>query len=235
MCLIYVSAGLCIILGHITDVPAAFGLIVTSAFAPEAVGGGLIGVLIQGIQRAAFSNEAGVGSAAIAHSAVKTNEPVSEGLVALLEPFIDTIVVCTITALVVIITGAHLNVGMEGIEMTSRAFNSIIPGFDYILVIAVVLFAFSTMITWSYYGLKSWTYLFGDSKAMDLTYKLLFLMFVVIGSAMNLGAVIGFSDAMIFAMSFGNIIGLYIMMPEVKRDLNGYLSRVATGEITETR
>ena len=235
MCLIYVSAGLCIILGHITDVPAAFGLIVTSAFAPEAVGGGLIGVLIQGIQRAAFSNEAGVGSAAIAHSAVKTNEPVSEGLVSLLEPFIDTIVVCTITALVVIITGAHLNVGMEGIEMTSRAFNSIIPGFDYILVIAVVLFAFSTMITWSYYGLKSWTYLFGDSKAMDLTYKLLFLMFVVIGSAMNLGAVIGFSDAMIFAMSFGNIIGLYIMMPEVKRDLNGYLSRVATGEITETR
>jgi AGCS family alanine or glycine:cation symporter len=124
---------------------------------------------------------------------------------------------------------------MEGIEMTSRAFNSIIPGFDYILVIAVVLFAFSTMITWSYYGLKSWTYLFGNSKAMDLTYKLLFLMFVVIGSAMNLGAVIGFSDAMIFAMSFGNIIGLYIMMPEVKRDLNGYLSRVATGEITETR
>ena len=235
MCVIYVAAGLFIILGHLPQVPGAISLIVTSAFSPEAIGGGFVGVLIQGIRRAAFSNEAGVGSAAIAHSAVKTKEPVTEGLVSLLEPFIDTIVVCTITALVVVITGAHNSIGIEGIEMTSRAFNSIIPGFDFVLVVAVVLFAFSTMITWSYYGLKSWTYLFGDSWAMDITYKLLFMAFIVIGAAMNLGAVIGFSDAMIFAMSISNIVGLYIMMPEVRRDLDSYLRRVKSGEIQPTR
>jgi alanine or glycine:cation symporter, AGCS family len=235
MCIIYVAAGLFIILGHLPQIPAAISIIVTSAFSPEAVGGGFVGVLIQGIRRAAFSNEAGVGSAAIAHSAVKTNEPVTEGLVSLLEPFIDTIVVCTITALVVVITGAHNHVGIEGIEMTSRAFNSVIPGFDIVLVIAVVLFAFSTMITWSYYGLKAWTYLFGDSWVMDITYKLIFMAFVVIGAAMNLGAVIGFSDAMIFAMSISNVIGLYIMMPEVRQDLDSYLARIKSGEILPTR
>jgi AGCS family alanine or glycine:cation symporter len=235
MCLIYVGAGLFIIFGHIDQLPAAVSLIVTSAFSPEAVGGGFVGVLIQGIRRAAFSNEAGVGSAAIAHSAVRTNEPVTEGLVALLEPFIDTIIVCTITALVVVITGVNSHTGIEGIEMTSRAFNSVIPGFDMVLVVAVILFAFSTMITWSYYGLKSWTFLFGDSKSMDITYKLLFLLCVVLGSGATMEAVIGFSDAMIFAMSFGNIAGLYIMMPEVKRDLDSYMRRVKSGEIQPTR
>jgi len=235
MCLIYVAAGMFIILGHLDELPAAISLIISSAFSPESVGGGFVGVLIQGVRRAAFSNEAGVGSAAIAHSAVKTNEPVTEGLVALLEPFIDTIIVCTMTALVVVITGAHTQSGIEGIEMTSRAFNSVIPGFDMILVVAVVLFAFSTMVTWSYYGLKSWTFLFGDSKAMDLTYKLLFLICVVLGSGATMEAVIGFSDAMIFAMSFGNIIGLYVMMPEVRRDLDSYFRRLNAGEIVATR
>ena len=234
MCGAYVLAALFIIFGHIADVPAALGLIVTAAFAPEAVGGGLIGVLIQGIQRAAFSNEAGVGSAAIAHSAVKTKEPVTEGFVALLEPFIDTVIVCTMTALVVIVTGAYLQEGMPGIALTSSAFEAVIPGFGWVLMIAVILFAFSTMITWSYYGLKSWTYLFGESKAMDLSYKVIFLAFVVIGSAMTLGAVIDFSDAMIFAMSFFNIIGLYVMMPEVRRDLDSYVARVKSGEIKPT-
>lgn len=235
MCGAYVLAALFIIFGHIADIPAALGLIVTAAFAPEAVGGGLIGVLIQGIQRAAFSNEAGVGSAAIAHAAVKTREPVTEGFVALLEPFIDTVVVCTMTALVVIITGTYLQEGVPGIAMTSNAFESVIPGFGWVLMIAVILFAFSTMITWSYYGLKSWTYLFGESKAMDLSYKFIFLAFVVIGSAMTLGAVIDFSDAMIFAMSFFNIIGLYVMMPEVRRDLDSYMARIKSGDIKPTK
>ena len=235
MCMVYVVAGLFIVLTHITEVPAALALIVESAFSNESVAGGFIGVLIQGIRRAAFSNEAGVGSAAIAHSAVKTDEPVTEGLVALLEPFVDTIIVCTITALVVIITGAHLQPGLEGISMTSWAFDSVIDGFDIILVVAVILFAFSTMITWSYYGLKSWTYLFGESKAMDTIYKLLFLACVVIGASMTLNAVIGFSDAMIFAMSFANIFGLYVMMPEVRRDLEGYMGKVKSGEIQPTR
>ncbi|TDI60730.1 MAG: alanine:cation symporter family protein [Alphaproteobacteria bacterium] len=235
MCLIYVAAGLFIILLNIGEIPDAIVLIVNSAFSNEAIGGGFVGVLIQGIRRAAFSNEAGVGSAAIAHSAVKTNEPITEGLVALIEPFVDTIIVCTITALVVILTGAHLQAGLEGIEMTSMAFNSVIPGFDAILAIAVLLFAFSTMITWSYYGLKSWTFLFGESKAMDITYKISFLAFVVLGSGATMNAVIGFSDAMIFAMSFANIAGLYIMMPEVKRDLDSYLRRIDSGEIQPTR
>ncbi len=235
MCGVYVLGALLIILMHIPQIPDAFELIFVGAFAPEGVAGGLVGVLIQGIQRAAFSNEAGVGSAAIAHSAVQTDEPVTEGLVALLEPFIDTVVVCTMTALVVIVTGTYLQTDLQGIEMTSVAFESILPGFQYILVMAVILFAFSTMITWSYYGLKSWTYLFGDSRAMDLTYKTIFLGFVVIGAAMELGSVIDFSDAMIFAMSFVNIAGLYILMPEVRADLNSYMRRVQSGEIKPTR
>ncbi|MFN3232590.1 MAG: alanine/glycine:cation symporter family protein [Alphaproteobacteria bacterium] len=235
MCGIYVLGALIIILLHIPEVPRAIELIIVGAFSPEGVVGGIVGVLIQGIQRAAFSNEAGVGSAAIAHSAVQTDEPVTEGLVALLEPFIDTVVVCTITALVVIITGTYLQTDLEGIAMTSQAFSHVLPGFQYILVLAVVLFAFSTMITWSYYGLKSWTYLFGDSRAMDLTYKAIFLAFVVIGAAMQLGSVIDFSDAMIFAMSFVNIIGLYILMPEVRADLESYMRRLKSGEIKPTK
>lgn len=234
MCGVYVLAALIIIVGHLGQVPSALGLIVTSAFSPGAVAGGFVGVLIQGIQRAAFSNEAGVGSAAIAHSAVQTDEPVTEGLVALLEPFIDTVVVCTMTALVIVVTGTYQIEGLKGIAMTSAAFNSVIPGFDVILVVAVVLFAFSTMITWSYYGLKAWTYLFGESRRADLTYKSLFLVFVIIGAAMQLGAVIAFSDAMIFAMSITNIAGLYILMPEVRRDLDSYLARIKSGEIRPT-
>ena len=234
MVLVYLCMTLWVIVSHWSQVPAVIALIFTEAFQPTAIGGGFVGVMLIGVSRGVFSNEAGVGSAAIAHSAVKTKEPVTEGLVALLEPFIDTIVVCTMTALVVVITGAHLAPGLEGIEMTSYAFNSVIPGFDLILVVAVILFAFSTMITWSYYGLKSWTYLFGSSKVMDITYKLIFLAFVIIGSAMNLGAVIGFSDAMIFAMSFGNIAGLYLLMPEVKRDLDSYFTRLKAGEIVPT-
>lgn len=235
MCSIYVFAALIIIFSHLGDVPSALGVIVTSAFSPDAVTGGFVGVLIQGIRRAAFSNEAGIGSAAIAHSAVQTNEPVTEGLVALLEPFIDTVVVCTMTALVIVVTGAYQIEGLGGISMTSAAFNSVLPGFDMVLVAAVVLFAFSTMITWSYYGLKAWTYLFGESRRADLTYKALFLAFIVIGSATQLSAVIGFSDAMIFAMSITNIAGLYILMPEVRRDLDSYLARIKSGEIRPTK
>lgn len=232
MCGIYVVAALVVIFGNFSAIPEAFGLIFEGAFAPKAALGGVIGVMIVGFQRAAFSNEAGVGSAAIAHSAVKTSEPVTEGLVALLEPFIDTVVVCTMTALVIIITGLYANPdGLDGISLTSAAFTQVIPWFGYVLAIAVMLFAFSTMISWSYYGLKAWTYLFGDSKTADVSYKVLFCLFVVVGASMSLGAVTDFSDAMIFAMCFPNIFGLYVMSKWVKTDLSSFKRRIKTGEI----
>ena len=232
MAIIYCTAALVIILAHITEVPAAFGAIIGGAFSPEGVAGGAIGALIQGFKRAAFSNEAGVGSAAIAHSAVRTKEPVTEGLVALHEPFIDTVVICTMTALVIVITGTYqAGGGMSGVELTSMSFESVFSWFPYILAVAVILFAFSTMLSWSYYGAKCWTYLFGENRTMDLIFKLIFCVFVVIGSSMNLGPVVDFSDSAIFAMAVANIVGLYILFPVVKKDLDSYWSRLKSGEI----
>ena len=230
MAVTYVLAGLVIIFMNLSAVPAAFGAIIMGAFSPEGVAGGVVGVLFQGFKRAAFSNEAGIGSAAIAHSAVQTSRPVTEGFVALYEPFIDTVVVCTITALVIIITGS-LDPSVSGVQLTSNAFESAISWFPWVLTLAVVLFAFSTMISWSYYGLKCWTYLFGETRATDVTYKVLFLVFVVIGSSMQLGAVIDFSDAMIFAMAFPNILGLYFLLPVVKRELNEYWGDLKAGRL----
>ena len=236
MAILYCGAGLIIILANFTAIPAAFGAIFTGAFTPEGVAGGAIGALIQGFRRAAFSNEAGIGSASIAHSAVRTKEPITEGLVALHEPFIDTVVICTMTALVIVITGSYTaGAGMGGVELTSSAFASVFPWFPYILALAVILFAFSTMISWSYYGAKSWTYLFGESRSMDLLYKLIFCIFVVIGSSMTLGPVVDLSDSAIFAMAIANIIGLYILFPVVKRELDSYWSRLRRGELTRYR
>jgi len=238
MAILYVAAALAIILMNIGKVPAAFGMIFNGAFGGMAMAGGLVGVLVQGFRRAAFSNEAGVGSAAIAHSAVKTNYPASEGIVALLEPFIDTVVICTMTALVIIITnidGQFVTYGtadgLNGVTLTSTAFASSIPGSQYVLSLAVILFAFSTMLSWSYYGSQAWMYLFGKSKIADYVYKALFLVFVVIGSAATLGSVVDFSDAMIFAMVFPNIIGVAILAPVVKKELAKYIDGIKSGEI----
>ncbi len=235
MAVLYVGSALIIILMSFDQIGTAFSSIISGAFAPTAVAGGAIGALIQGFKRAAFSNEAGVGSAAIAHSAVQTKHPATEGYVALLEPFIDTVVICTMTSLVIIITGAWIPQGVEGhlsgIELTSKAFSSTWGGFNYVLAIAAVLFAFSTMISWSYYGLKAWTYLFGEGKVKEIIYKLMFLFFVVVGASMSLGPVIDISDAMIFAMAIFNIIGLYFLMPKVKELLRDYQTKLASGEI----
>jgi AGCS family alanine or glycine:cation symporter len=241
---LYVLACLIIIFANFGYIDDAFILIFKGAFAPTAIAGGIIGVLIQGFRRAAFSNEAGAGSAAIAHSAVNTKFPASEGIVALLEPFIDTVVICTMTALVIIffnmegefVYGAVANnevtllatgQSIGGVNLTSMAFDNVLPGFSYILAIAVVLFAFSTMLSWSYYGLQAWKYLFGRSRASDMTYKILFLAFVVIGAAATLDAVIKFSDAMILALVFPNMIGLFFLFPKVKTELNQYLAAIA--------
>jgi AGCS family alanine or glycine:cation symporter len=241
MAVMYLVACLYIILSNFSLVDDAIGLIITEAFNPQAIGvGGVIGVLLVGFKRAAFSNEAGAGSASIAHSAVKTKYSASEGLVALLEPFIDTVVICTMTALVIIIFnfgGAFEYGGMdgkvmidgiayEGAGITSKAFAQYIPFSNVFLTIAVVLFAVSTMISWSYYGLQSWKFLFGRGRLADITYKLLFLVFVVIGSAASMSSIWGFSDAMIFAMVFPNMVGLFFLFPVVKKELNRYLKAI---------
>ncbi|WP_335966178.1 amino acid carrier protein [Galbibacter sp. PAP.153] len=228
---IYVLAALIVIGVNFQNIGAAFSAIIDGAFSPSALKGGVIGVLIVGFQRAAFSNEAGVGSAAIAHSAAKTNHPPSEGFVALLEPFIDTVVVCTLTALVLVFTGMHEVEGVGGAQLTSDAFGSVIGWFPYVLAVAVFLFAFSTMISWSYYGMRAWTFLFGKSRRTEVVYKLVFMFFVVVGASVSLGAVLTFSDMMILSMSFPNIIGLYIMSKEVKIDLNEYLRKLKAGEL----
>lgn len=227
---IYLIAAIMILTKNIEHIGGAFSQIYEGAFNAKGISGGILGVLIIGFQRAAFSNEAGVGSAAIAHSAVKTKFPASEGLVALLEPFIDTVVVCTMTALVIIITNGDNSIMTYGVESpdgvlaTSQAFASVLPWFPYVLTIAVVLFAFSTMLSWSYYGLQSWMFLFGRSKLSGNLYKLIFCSFVVVGSASSLGAVTDFSDAMIFAMAVPNIIGLFILYPKVHKELKKFIS-----------
>ena len=249
MGILYVGAALIIILANYDKIGWAFGQIFAGAFTGLGVAGGLVGALIQGFKRAAFSNEAGVGSAAIAHSAVKTKEPITEGFVSLLEPLIDTVVICTMTALVITISGQLLideatglyivgesgaisTIGdTSGVALTSAAFGGSISWFPYVLAIAVVLFAFSTMISWSYYGLKAWTYLFGEGKTSELVFKLIFCVFVVIGAAASLGPVIDFSDAAIFAMAVVNITALYFLMSFVRAELNSYSARLASGEI----
>ena len=234
MAVLYVGAALIILILNINLLPEAFKQIVLQAFTPAAGLGGFMGVLIQGFRRGTFSNEAGVGSAAIAHSAVRTKYPASEGIVALLEPFIDTVVICTMTALVLIIT--NLKYGLfnygdgsldgKGVELTATAFDAVIPHFSIILTIAVILFAFSTMLSWSYYGLQGWKFVFGRSKSADIVYKLLFLFFVFVGSSVKLGSVLNFSDAMIFAMVFPNVIGLFFLAPKVRQELVKYLKAI---------
>ncbi|PKA83648.1 AGCS family alanine or glycine:cation symporter [Ulvibacter sp. MAR_2010_11] len=243
MAILYVVACLYIIFSNFGLIDDAINLIFTEAFNPKAIGvGGIIGVLLVGFKRAAFSNEAGAGSASIAHSAVRTKYSASEGLVALLEPFIDTVVICTMTALVIIIfnfggffeygdiTGQGVaiidGVSYEGAGITSVAFAEFIPYSNIFLTVAVFLFAVSTMISWSYYGLQSWKYLFGRGKRADLVYKLLFLLFVVIGAAANMRSIWDFSDAMIFAMIFPNMVGLFFLFPVVKKQLKRYLDAI---------
>jgi AGCS family alanine or glycine:cation symporter len=244
---IYVLGAIIVLVMNASVIPTAFGAIFEGAFTGAGITGGIVGVLIQGFRRAAFSNEAGVGSAAVAHSAVRTKYPASEGIVALLEPFIDTVIVCTMSALVIIIfqttgafeygsaTGAAVTMTdgstLDGVNLTAAAFDSVIPGFSYVLTIAVILFAFSTMLSWSYYGLQAWKYVFGKSKIVDMTYKIMFLLFIVIGSAASLGAVVDFSDAMIFAMIFPNMIGLVILAPKVKEEVARYVKAIRSGAL----
>ncbi|MFN7004239.1 MAG: alanine/glycine:cation symporter family protein [Roseinatronobacter sp.] len=246
----YFLVGLSILILNWDMIGWAFGEIIRGAFTDTGIVGGMIGAIIQGFRRAAFSNEAGIGSAAIAHSAVRTKEPITEGFVSLLEPFIDTVIICTMTALVIIITQQLLidaNTGLyllgengrimtadgsaPGVPLTSAAFGSAFSWAPYALSLAVFLFAFSTMITWSYYGMKAWTYMFGEGETKELVFKLIFCFFIFVGAVTSLDAVIDFSDAALFSMAIFNIIALYFLMPIVKRELNSYLLRLKSGQI----
>ena len=234
MAIFYCVFAIIVILMNGAAIPQAIGNIFTGAFTGEGVAGGALGALIIGFQRAVFSNEAGIGSASIAHSAVRTNEPITEGMVSLLEPFIDTIIICTITALV-IGTSAVANPGFAegatGIAMTSQAFKTQIGWFPIPLAIAGMLFAFSTMISWSYYGLKGWTYLFGEDMRGQTIYKVIFCVFVVIGCVVQLDPILEISDALVFLICVPNILVLYVLAPLVKRDLEDYMARLRSGEI----
>ena len=231
MCGVYILGALVVIGSHFSDIPSAIGLIVTEAFAPKAYVGGIIGAILQGIKRGTFSNEAGIGSAPIAHSAVKTNKPASEGLVALLEPFTDTILVCSLTALVIVITGTYGETyntdDISGVALTSEAFSTVISWFPYVLFVAVLLFALSTLISWSYYGQQAWCYLFGHSSTAQTIYKVIFCLFIVIGSSLSLGQVVDFSDYMLLGMAFPNLFAVYFLLPKVKQELRDYEEHVA--------
>ncbi|MFP6663457.1 MAG: alanine/glycine:cation symporter family protein [Deltaproteobacteria bacterium] len=238
MALTYIGTGLFVIFANIDKVPMALQMMVTGAFSPEGVAGGMLGVMALGFKRAAFSNEAGIGSASIAHAAVRTNHPATEGFVSLLEPFIDTIIVCSITSLVITCTvyDPSFELGsITGVELTSAAFASVIPWFPYVLALVVFLFAFSTMVAWSYYGLEGWIYIFGCSTASKLIFNTAFCVFVALGCMTQLDAILDFSDGMIFAMALANILGLYLLAPVVKAEMNDYLQKLRDGELRSFR
>ncbi|MCQ1946147.1 sodium:alanine symporter family protein [Arthrobacter sp. zg-Y1116] len=239
---IYILACLFVIIVNFENVPASFGAIIEGAFRPEGFAGGILGVMIVGFQRASFSNEAGVGSAAIAHSAVKTRRPVSEGFVALFEPLVDTVLICTMTALAIIMASTpSLQAGIDqvqaggdapdGVILTSDAFATVLPWFPIVLSIAVALFAYSTLITWSYYGLKSWEYLFGRGKRREIAYKVIFLLFTVAGCVLSFSQVISFADAALFVCAFVNLLGVYLLLPVIKKEMKQYLADRKSGKL----
>lgn len=235
MALTYLIAAVVIIALNADRLPWAISAIFTEAFNPQATVGGVLGVMILGIQRAVFSNEAGIGSAPIAHAAVRTEEPATEGYVSLLEPFIDTIVICTLTALVILTTVYQPGMeseGVQGIELTAQAFKETISWSTVPLSFIAILFAFSTMISWSYYGMKGWTYIFGESKVAEAIFKLMFCGFVALGCTIELNAVLDFSDAMVFVVALPNILGLYMLAPTIKRELKIYQQKLKSGEIS---
>ena len=229
MATLYIGTGLFVILSNIERLPAGLVAIVQGAFSPEGIEGGVIGVLILGFRRAAFSNEAGIGSSSIAHAAVRTNEPITQGFVAMLEPFIDTLIVCSITALVIVTAfdpGTLATGEVNGVLLTSAAFEQVVSWFPPVLSLVVVLFAYSTLIAWSYYGLEGCIYLFGPSKKVRIGFNTTYCLFAAVGCTTSLAAILNFTDAMIFAMAFANLIGLFIFAPTIRKDLDVYWARV---------
>ncbi len=232
MAIIYMSAALVVIAMNYANIPAAFAEIFSQALSPAAGLGGVMGALLVGIQRAAFSNEAGLGSAGIIYAAARSEAPATQGMASMIGPFIDTVIICTVTALLIVISGAYeQGSGIEGVELTSRALESGISWFPYVLAFAVFLFAYSTLIAWFYNGLKAVTYLFGESDSVEMAFKIFYCLCVIIGSSVSLGSLIDLSDAFLLSMAIPNILGLFILAPEVKRELNDYIAKLKSGEI----
>lgn len=236
MAVLYIGACLVVIFANYAAIPGAFIAIFEGAFSPEGVAGGVVGVMLVGFRRAAFSNEAGIGSAPIAHASVRTGEPLTEGLVALWEPFIDTIVICTMTALTIVVSGVYLDGnGANGVALTSSAFATVMPWFPEVLAVVVLLFAYSTMIAYAYYGTKAATYLFGEKRSVDIGYKIFYLSMTVVGVTLNFAQLVDFADAIYFLMAVPNVIGLYMLAPVVKREMISYFARLKSGEIRSLR
>ena len=227
MCILYMVSCLIIVAVHFTQIPHAISLIFKEAFFPQAVTGGFIGCIVMGLRRSIQSNEAGVGSAPIAYAAVKTNEPASQGFVSMLEPFFDTIIVCSMTAFVIILTGEYMNFteGMTGVQLTSSAFASVVSFFPYVLACIIILFATSTSVSWAYYGQKAWTFLVGEGRKRVITYQLIFCLFIIIGSSMNIKSVIDFTDATYLLMALPNMIAIFILLKEIKAELVKYCKK----------
>lgn len=227
MAIVYMLAGCAVVLVNIERLPGALMEIFNGAFGLDAAVGGLAGTIIAGLQRAAFSNEAGFGSSAIAHATARSDDHMDQGFIAMIGPFIDTVVMCTMTALVIVVSGVHkTSAGMEGVELASQAFETVMPWFSYVLAVAVFFFAYATMIGWSYFGLKSATYLFGERRWVFVGYNLVFCAAVIVGSAANLEHIIHLSDALSFAMVFPNVIGLFVLARELRRDFDGYIKTI---------
>ena len=235
MVIVYLFAASFVILSHITEIPAAFATIFHLAFEPTAVEGGVIGVILIGMRRAVYSTEAGLGTSSMVHSAAKTNEPVSEGLVGLLEPFIDTVVICTITALVIVLSGVWQDTSLVGVNLTSYAFETNISWFPYVLALAVFLFGFSTLISWAYYCEKIWSFVLGESERVIKAFRVFFILLLIPGALLTVDQVFDIIDSLFFLLAVPNIIGLYIMAPEIKADMKDYFRRLNAGEIKTNR
>ena len=231
MCLLYIAACLIIIFANITKIPHAIYTIFTQAFVPESIYGGIAGTIIIGLRRSIQSNEAGIGSSPIAYAAVKTKEPISQGFVSIIEPFLDTVVVCSMTAFVIILTGEYLHYtdGITGVQLTSGAFASVMPFFPYVLAIVIILFALSTILSWAYYGEKAFTFLFGQGKKRIRTYQFIFCLFIIIGSAMNLKSVVNLSDAFTLFLAVPNLIAVFLLSDIIMKELKRYCKKYSIG------
>lgn len=226
MCLLYVLACLVVIAANGAQLGDALATIVREAFAPQAVEGGVLGALIQGFRRAAFSSEAGIGSAPMAHATVRTKEPLSQGHAALLEPFLDTVVICFLTALVIVVSGVPLTGGAQGVALTSQAFATVVPWFPVVLAVCVILFALSTILSWGYYGEQAWTWLLGEGKLSRASYRLVLCGVLSVGATFPLAQVVNLADSMNFCMAIPNLIAVFLLLPEIRRDLADYRQRI---------
>jgi AGCS family alanine or glycine:cation symporter len=226
MCLLYVAACLVVLGANLSHIPGAFATIIREAFVPNAVTGGLVGALIQGFRRASFANEAGLGSAPMAHAMVRTNEPMSQGFAALMEPFLDTVVICLLTALVVVVTNVYQTSSSDGIALTSDAFATVVPWFPIVLAVVAILFALSTVLSWGYYGEQAWTWLFSGSRTSRMSYRLFLCATLAVAPVFERDQVTAIVDSLTFSGSIPNLIAVYLLLPELRAELGNYWQRV---------